>query len=208
MSKIAIFIPSLNRPDKLEPLINNIRENTKVSYKCYFVVSDNKSIEILERLGQTFFKDNGDSYINRMNFLYKNTTEPYMFMGSDDIWFTPNWDTELMKMTKEFDVIVGDDCLNPAGTMALISRKYIKKYSGCIDTPDVLFYPGYKHNYADTEQFFTARHRGVFTRCMDSKVEHRHYISGKTSFDETYSKSNNTSGYDKLLFESRQHLWQ
>jgi hypothetical protein len=128
-------------------------------------------------------------------------------MGSDDIWFTPNWDIELMKCTKESSVIVGDDCLNPNGTMALISRKYVKKYSCCIDTPDVLFYPGYKHNYADTEQFMTAKKRGVFTRCMNSKVEHRHYISGKTQIDDTYIQSNNNSEIDKNLFESRKHLW-
>lgn len=208
MSKIAIFIPSLNRPNKLEALVNNIRENTSLPYKAYFMVSDNESVKILDRLGQSFYKDCDDTrYVTRMNFLYKNTTEPYMFMGSDDICFHKNWDIEAMKVAKDYPFVVGEDMFNQHGTMAFISRKYIKKHSGCIDVPDVLFYPGYQHNYADTEQFGTAQFRGVFARCLDSVVEHQHYGSGKSSFDPTYAKSNNSSGIDKLLFESRKHLW-
>lgn len=208
MSEIAIFIPSLNRPHKLEPLIENIKENTTIPYQIYFMVSDNESVEILKRLKQKYFKDEGDTrYVTRMNFLYKHSTEPYMFMGSDDIWFHKDWDTELMKVVKDFPFVVCDDMLNPNGTMAFIDRKYIDEQSGCMDAPEVLFYPHYQHNYADTEQFETAKKRGVFARCLTSKVEHQHYVNGKSKIDDTYTRSNQYSDSDAQLFYSRRHLW-
>ncbi len=207
---IAIFIPSLNRPHRLSALVENIHEATPEPHKIYFMVSDQESQDILKELKEAYFVDEGDTrYVTRMNKLYKLTNEPFMFMGSDDILFHKGWAKEALKvMDQGYDVVVGDDLFNRNGTMALIRRSYIQKQSGCIDTPDVLFYPGYQHNYADTEQFDTARKRNVFARALDSVVEHLHFGNGKSPLDETYQRSNRFTQQDQNLYESRKHLWE
>lgn len=209
MDKTAIFIPSLNRPHKIEPLLQNIKEVTPEPHEVYFMVSDKESVNILKRKGVNFWQDKKDTrYVTRMNFMYRNTTEPYMFMGSDDIWFYPDWLTNaLRKMHEGYSVVVGDDMLNSNGTMALISRRYVDEQSCCIDTPRVLFYPDYHHDFADTEQFETAQKRGVFARAMDSIVEHQHWANDKSPKDATYELSSKYSVEDYGLFQSRKHLW-
>lgn len=208
----AIFIPSLNRPHKLKPLIDNIRETTTQPYKMYFMVSDDESKRILEEEGETYFSDpdpNDTRYVTRMNFLYRHTTEPWMMMDSDDVVHHPGWlEAALKPIGEGYHVVVVNDLFNPQGTQALITRKYVETQSGCVDIPDVLFYPGYQHQYADTEQFAVAQRRGVFARALDSIVEHHHFANNKSPMDETYEFGARTGDQDHQVFLSRQHLWQ
>lgn len=204
----AIFVPSLNRPHRIKGLVLNIREMTPEPHTIYFVVSDDESAQILDGLNVKYWFDEGDTrYVTRMNFLYKNTTEPFMFMGSDDILFHKNWLANALARMDDYSVVVGDDLLNSNGTMALIKRQYIDEQSGCVDTPKVLFYPNYGHDFADTEQFETAMRRGVFTRAHDSRVEHLHWSSNKSLKDATYELSASRSQDDLALYLSRKHLW-
>jgi hypothetical protein len=208
MDKTAIFIPSLNRPHLLKGLVLNIREMTPEPHAIYFMVSDDESIKVLDSLNVNYWRDSGDTrYVTRMNYMYKHTIEPYMFMSSDDILFHKDWLKNVLTKMDNYSVVVGDDMLNANGTMALIKRKYIDEQSGCVDTPDVLFYPGYGHDFADTEQFETAMHRGVFTRAHDSVVEHLHWSGNKSPKDATYELSAAHSKDDLALYLSRKHLW-
>lgn len=209
VNQLAIFVPSLNRPHRLESLITNIREATPELHKIYAMVSDDESANILKDLKVKFWRDDGKDtrYVTRMNYMYRHTREPFMFMGSDDVFFHQGWFSKAMNEMQDASVVIINDLLNPNGTQALIRRQYIDEQSGCMDTPGVLFYPDYGHNYADTEQFATAQHRGVLAKSEASIVEHLHWANGKSTQDETYELSNKTSGQDQKLFLSRQHLW-
>lgn len=203
-TSIAIFVPSLNRPHKLERLVNSIRENTKVKHKIYFVISDDESANILDNLGVNFWRDDGGTWIERNNFLYEQTDEPYIFLASDDLKFTPNWDIEALKVMEEVDGVVPvNDLHNPNGTSALVSRNYIQEMSCSEDTENTLVYPGYNHNYADTELFNVAKKRKRFAYAARSCVEHLHHAAGKAKFDDTYRKSDLALAEDTLLYKSR-----
>jgi hypothetical protein len=209
---VAIFIPSLNRPHFIRETIANIHATTKIPHKIYYMISDEKSKEILEELGETYFWDAGGDtrYNTRMNYMFNHTKEPLIFTGSDDVLFHDGWIFEAMRPMCEqgYQVVIVNDLFNPRGTEALITRNYINKYSGCVDTPNVLFYPGYYHIYADTEQFETAKYRGVCIKTEDSIVEHLHYTARKRQADDTYRTHDNKKGFDRELFKSRRHLWR
>lgn len=205
---IAIFTPSLNRPHRLKELVENIRQTTTVPFKLYFVVSDEESVNILDSLGVSFWVDEGGTWIERNNFMYEKTDEPYIFLGSDDLRYHPNWDIEALKVMEEVDGVVPvNDKHNPNGTSALISRNYIDTMSGCIDAKGVIAYPEYQHNYADTELFETAKSRERFRYAINSVVEHLHHAAKKAPIDDTYKKSDKTILKDKKLYDSRKHLW-
>ena len=66
-----------------------------------------------------------------MNLGYELSTEPYMFLGSDDSRFHPFWLPHAMNSMKEVDGVVSvADLYNPVGTLALVSRRYIDEESG------------------------------------------------------------------------------
>lgn len=206
--KVAILIPTLNRPHLLTGLIANIREVTPEPHEIYFMTSNKESKKIIREMGAVCFNDIGDTdLITRTNALYRLTDEPYIYTGSDDIKFHPNWLPQMMKKIKEgYHVVVPQDLLNPNGTQALISRKYIEEQSCCVDVPNVVYYPGYKHDFAETEQFETAKARGVFAR-SDAVVEHLHWVNGKNEMDEDYLTGQQNSGEGAHIYASRVHLW-
>lgn len=209
---VAILIPSHNRPHKIESLIKNIRENTKVPHQVYFCFSDDESVFIAKEL-QTVSWDSRKlglrNYTDKLNFMYHHTLESFVYAGADDIVFTPNWDTEAMKHIDAGAKVVSiNDLLNPIGTNFLAVREYLEKKGGVADMKDTFFYPDYEHNWAYDEVRFTAIKRGVYAHADTSIVEHQHYTNGKSKDDATYKYNREHDSQDKRLFESRRHLWE
>lgn len=206
---VAILIPTLNRTHLIKPLIENIRAVTPQPHKIYFTTQNPESRKIIRDMKAVLIEDEvSTDYVTRMNVMYHATDEPYVFTGSDDVVFHEGWLEPLLQAQQEgYFVAVPNDLLNPNGTQALISRKYIEEQSGCVDVPNVLFYPGYKHDFAETEQFETAKHRGVFKKCEDSVVEHMHWANGKAPHDDDYKLKESLSHTAMELYQSRVHLW-
>lgn len=131
-----------------------------------------------------------------------------IYTGSDDIRFHEGWLPKMLeKINEGYHVVVPQDLLNPNGTQALITREYIETQSCCVDVPNVVFFPGYRHCYAETEQFEVAKKRGVFAR-SDAVVEHIHWANGKSKKDEDYDAGDRNSEGSHELFLSRRNLWQ
>ena len=207
--KVAILIPTLGRPHRIAPLIDNIREVTPEPHKIYFMTSDEESTKIIKEKGAIHIPDVGNTdLITRTNALYKATTEPFVYTGSDDVLFHKGWLAELLKWSGKYSVLVPNDLLNSNGTQALISRKYVEEQSCCVDVPDVIYYPGYTHAFADNEQFETAKHRGVFKKVDTAVVEHLHPDANKSEVDETYKEAWSHSDDGYRIYMSRKHLWQ
>lgn len=205
---VAILIPHLNRTHLVKGLIENIRSTTPEEHEIYFMTKNEDSRKIIREMDAQLIEDEGNTdYVTRMNTMYRKTTEPYLFTGSDDSKFHPNWLAPLLALTKDYSVIVPDDLLNPNGTQALISRKYIEEQGGCVDCDNLLFHPEYVHDFSETEQFETAMFRGVFARCKESIVEHLHWSNGKAPHDKDYEASAQHSSHGSHLYSSRQHLW-
>lgn len=206
--KTAILIPTLNRPQYIKALIKNIREVTPEPHEIYFMTSNKETKIIARENGAICFNDVGETdLITRTNALYRLTDEPLIYTGSDDMWCHEGWLSRLIEKIKEgYEVVVPQDLLNPNGTQALITRKYIEEQSCCVDVPNVVYYPGYKHDFAETEQFEVAKKRGVFSR-SDAVVEHLHWANGKNQKDEDYLIGEKNSVGGRELYESRMHMW-
>jgi len=210
---IAVLIPTLKRPHRIAEVIQNIKD-TAPEATPYFIIEqhDTETAEAIELAGgNKIVNTRAASYAGAINTAIHLTTEPYLVMASDDLIFHPNWLPPLLELAKDFGFVGTNDLYNPDvlsgnhATHYLITREYAEL--GSIDNPDAFLHEGYIHNYTDTEAVATAIHRNQWTPCLHSHLEHRHWVWGLATQDETYAKGANTVNDDAGLFNSRRHLW-
>jgi hypothetical protein len=214
MSSTAILIPSLARASYLSVVIQNIHEATPEDHRIYFAIGDDDSRKVVEEAGERYLWDGEDPdkrYVTRMNKLIHEVVEDEVFFGSDDVVHHEGWlSAARVVMGKGYPCVVVNDLSNPNGTQALMSTDFLGE--ACFDDPEAAFHHGYFHNFADTEQFNTARIKGALARAMDSVVAHLHPHGHKTFFDNphqlrepdsTYSNAQKYWQQDAALFESR-----
>jgi hypothetical protein len=210
MADVGIFIP-LMRPHRIRLALESIRNSTRVDYRVYWMVDARatEAISILNEEGQTYFLDDGGTWGKRLNYMYEHTTEPHFFLGADDLIWHDGWYEVAMRYMNEVDGVVSVNDLQSQGdgTSPLVSRNYIDTRSGCADTPRVVIYPGYKHNFSERELYVTAQQRNCFRYARDAIVEHIHFLSGKAPHDEVYAKGDATYLEDEALFQSRHHIY-
>lgn len=191
---IDIIIPTIREPEKLQRVLLSLAQNSSIPHVIHIV-------------------RDGSTYAEAVNITYPKLTQPFFFLGSDDLVFSPGWDIELMKVIAEgYDVVGTNDLHNPevlAGVHAthyLVSKDYIEKEGGVIDKSYPVLY-NYKHNYCDTEFIETAKARGVFKPCLTSIVEHIHWAWGLAPVDAVYEKGRLSNEEDRATFNSRRNLW-
>lgn len=213
----AILIPSLNRASYLSDVAHNIHDVTTEDHRIYWCVGEDDSVGVLNDISEDMLFDGKDPdkrYVTRMNKLIHHVEEDEIFFGSDDVVHHHDWLTAARSvMDQGYDVVVVNDLSNPNGTQALMRTDYLS--SACFDDPDAAFHYGYAHNFADTEQFNTARLQGKLARAMDSVVAHLH-PHGHTAYfdnphekrapDSTYINSQATWAQDGELFGQRMRL--
>lgn len=211
---LDIIIPTFKRPHSLERASKNAHENTKCKHTLTFVVEpeDQESIDKINELGEKLLISKyPGNHTGAANTAYEETKEPFFIIANDDFNFHYGWDEPaLEKMKDETIGVVGlnDGKSQRFTTITLVRRKYIQEHSGVMDMPNTLYYPGYNHNYVDTEFSNTAMKRNMFAICPESVVEHMHWAFGKAQMDPTYEKSNKTTSQDAHTYSQRQHLWQ
>ncbi len=208
---IAVVIPTYHRPQALEGVVKNVHEATSIKHTIYFVSEpdDQATIDEVKRLKQKLIINKfPGTHTGAANTAYLETTEPFFMIANDDFTFHKGWDISAIKAIEGFGVCGVNDGTNQNFTaITLVRRSYIEKQSGAVDQENILYHPGYHHNYVDTEFSQTAKSRGQFTSCPESLVEHRHYSFGKSPMDETYKKTLIGVNSDQALYESRKHLW-
>jgi hypothetical protein len=130
-----------------------------------------------------------------------------MFFGSDDVTHHEGWLEKALTVLQTSAVVVVNDWKNQNGTQALMRRDYLER--AVFDAPGLAFHPGYRHNFADNEQFSTAMFNGEFARALDSVVEHHHPLFGGADaapWDATYRNASHGWDHDAALFQSRMAL--
>lgn len=212
--RTAILIPSLNRPQLLARLIDNIGRSTPEPHYIYLMVSDDESVSIARKAGVDYHDDSWREdrrYVTRMNQMVHElrTDTGWVFFGSDDVDFKPGWLGNALRVGESLNkaVIVGNDLRNRNGTMALMRTDYLSR--SVYDEPGNAFYSGYMHNFADTEQFDTATLQGEFARAMHSEVEHLNPVfrhSRSIPYDPTYALSDHGKEQDRALYLQRKPL--
>lgn len=208
MDETAILIPAM-RKQFFERIVSNIEETTPEPHRIVWMVGTDADAAELDRLGQFYFRDNGGTWGSRLNHMYHNTSEPYIFLGADDLKWHPRWLEHAMTIMRRIDGVVSvNDQWQSYGTSALVSRNYITTMSGTMDEDDTLIHPGYTHHGSETELFETAAKRGRYAYCTESVVEHLHFILGKSEDDEVYALGASRTVENVTLYQKRRHLWQ
>ena len=207
---VGILIPSLDRPQNLRKLIKNIHETAGYPHKLHFCVSDKKSMNILVKLQEDFIIDDGGeeaTFANRVNYLYSETDERLFYFCGDDDSHYPGWLATMMSCLQDgIDVVVAK-----CNHVTLQRRSYIEQRSGCVDTPNVVCYPGYKHNFVEVEYICTANMRRVATWCPVETVEHHRWRDdgtdcfAKAKYDDTYARGDAGWEHDLAVFNDREH---
>jgi cellulose synthase/poly-beta-1,6-N-acetylglucosamine synthase-like glycosyltransferase len=207
----AIFIPSLSRPARLEQVLRSIHDNTPEGHGVYVVVDqdDLTSQRVCQAHLVRYWMDDAGWYWPRLQFLYEQTFEPWIFIGQDDIVFSPDWLSRCFAHADDtVAVVTPSDGHNPMGTSFLVRRAYIAAHGGHMGFPGRLHHPDYRHNFTDLEFIETAEARGVHARATDVLVEHQHVDWGNAPDDESYQRVRPHWMHDAQLFESRRHLWE
>ena len=211
MSEVGILVPVLDRPHRIEPLLQSIAAATDVPYQVYFGASDQPSIDEIRRLGaQLVIDEGGDegSYAKRINRLFRASSEPYVLLAADDLDFRPGWFFAARRVADQINGVVAvNDLYSVAGVHFLVTRDYIETLGGCVGEPGVVLHEGYRHAYCDDEMRATATARGRFGYASDSIIEHLHPGAGKSQTDHVYQIGAASMSQGQSVFLSRTHLW-
>lgn len=218
---IAVLVPVLGRPGRVEPLVASLEAASAViPCTAYFLVSqgDGAELEAVRRSGSKAIEVGWPAgkadYARKMNLGVAETDEPFVFFGADDLHFHPGWAERAVAAWYETQccVIGTNDMGNSRvtqgdhSTHSLVDRDYLACH-GTIDEPGRLLHEGYWHNFVDDEFIQTAKARGTYYQAKDSRVEHLHPDWGKGPQDATYRRGKEHFNDDRRHFQSRQPLW-
>lgn len=169
---------------------------------------DSVSIELLRpnRIGD---------YARKINRGYLVSSEPFLFLGADDLAFRPGWlAAGLAPFADPAIGVVGTQDLAPTerarsgehATHVLVRRRYVDEL-GTIDEPGKILHESYPHEYVDDELVGTAKARGAWHFAGDSVVEHLHPSWGKAPTDALYRDQARRMAIGRRIFERRRPLW-
>lgn len=216
--EIAVLIPVLGRPHRVEPLLASLDETT--GHDCWplFLVSphDEEEIAAVEATGVDMLQVDwaaGGDYARKMNAGFAHTETPFVFLAADDLRFRPDWAERAIATWEATGAgVVGTNDLGNSrvisgehATHSLVERAYGQL--GTIDDPGRLLHEGYWHNFVDDELVGTAKHRGAYAAAGDSVVEHLHPNWGKSERDGTYLLAEAHFEADRLHFDRRRPSW-
>lgn len=217
MAVIDVLVPVLRRPQNAARLYSSLRDATAAEYRLLFLCSpgDNDEIEACIQTGADVivvdFDPGPGDYARKMNAGFRLSLSEWVFLGADDIEFSPGWLSEALAQTGS--VIGTNDMANGSvkrgefSTHMLVSRRYVMAEGASADGPGILCHEGYDHNFPDREICGLARHRGEWAFARHSIVRHRHPLWQTAPDDSTYQKSLRHFHQDQRLFWSRSHLW-
>lgn len=212
--QVAVLIPTLRRAFRLRAVANNVMQSDSRCVPVFICeAEDEESIETVDQIegAQLVINVRARSYAGAINTAVAWMDSDWFFLGSDDLDFRAGWLDSALAVADGFDVVGTNDLHNPEvlngthSTHSLVRGSYAR--NGCVDVPDVCLFEGYRHNWCDTEFIATASARGVFVPCLDSVVEHLHWVWGNNVMDSTYDKGRLSEGLDRQLFSERQKLW-
>ena len=217
MSDVAVLVPMLGRPHRVEPLLESITATTPGARVLFLLSTGDVAVhEAVTVAGADHLDIDGPScgdYARKINTGLRHTVEPLLFLGADDLRFHPGWlEAATAKLAPGVGVVGTNDLGSPrviAGnhaTHSLVTRDYAERF-GTIDEPGKILHEGYPHEYVDDELVGTAKHRGAWAFAVDSHVEHLHPAWGKAPTDGMYQRQRSRMAAGRPLYEARKHLW-
>ena len=217
---IDVLVPVLGRPGNAQRLVDSFLAFSGPQDAIHFICSpgDDAQIESCLQTGHhTLIVDfplGRADYARKMNYGFRNTFRPFLFLGSDDIEFTEGWSERAFARMDGNSVVATNDAANQQvkrgqfGTHCLVRRSYVEEEGATADfEPGVLIHEGYDHNFVDRELCHLAEHRNQYAFAKDAIVKHHHPLFSRTPTDATYKRGMSNFHADRKLFYSRAHLW-
>lgn len=217
---VAVVVPVLARPHRVKPLLMSFRISTKAEdARLYFVAQSSDRAEVAairaEGMEPLLVEDCDRSWAKKINRGYERTTEPWLLLGADDLWFHPGWIDVVRTALRTHPGVIGTNDLGNRMTMIgthsthpLVRRLYAK-ICGTADERGKVVHEGYDHNFPDTELGATARGRGLYVHRTDCIIEHLHPNWGKGKQDHVYARGQSQIRQDNALYvrRGRQFGW-
>lgn len=221
---IDVITPTLWRSDRLAVYAHNVHEATAAEHVVTFVAEadDQATLDVVGYLQSVdasirlVVNDRAKSCLGAFNAGVAASTEPFWFASGDDVRFHAGWDALcLAKMNAETWVVGTNDLYNPnvtrgrAATHFLVDRRFSDSIGGTYDeTPGVVAWEGYGHDYFDWELVEVAKAHGRWAPCLESVVEHRHWAFKQSRRDATYERNLSMCEGDRALHDRRRAEWE
>lgn len=213
---LDIYIPTFGRGDRLVNYVKHIEETTPGA-NIVLILEERDGLsreEAAKTNAIRIINDRPSTYAGAINSAYEAMDSDLFFAGADDLKFYPGWyEAALKEMTGKTMVVGTNDLHNQEVTSGvhathyLVRGKYIRSMSGTIDQSAPVLPEVYDHNWTDREFIGTAKFRGVFKPCLESIVEHLHFVWGLAPMDDTYRKSRAFVNEDQRVYEQRRTQW-
>jgi hypothetical protein len=219
VADIAILIPVLGRPERVTPLLDSLGRTETWTVRPVFIASPEDSSQLVELEASGFaylvagWRSGPGDYARKINLAIRETREPWVFTGADDLCFCHDWAVEALAVHAQTQArVIGTNDLGNSqvqsgmfGTHCIVRRDYAEL--GTIDGQPGLLHEGYDHNFVDRELADTARYREAWAYAERSMVEHLHPHWGLAELDATYQKGQARFREDAALYQSRVKLW-
>lgn len=210
---VVVLIPVLRRPHRVQPVLDSVMASTDRARVLFIATrGDEAEIQAAQDAGAELLLVNQMEYAPKINQGVRETSEPLVFLGADDLHFHPGWLEAAEALLSDTVGLVGtqDQCNGRVirgehATHMLLARWYCEL--GTIDEPGKVLHEGYLHEWVDDECVATARHRGAWAFADDSIVEHLHPDVLKAPVDALYADRRRRMWYGRRIFDRRKHLW-
>jgi len=151
------------------------------------------------------------NFAKKTNLAYRESEEPWIFCGADDLLFEPGWDEAALQVAEQHraGVTGTNDTANALvkkglhATHSLIRRSYIEEQGGTFDGTGEIYSETYDHQWTDSELVETAKLRRQWAFARDSLVRHLHPHWGTAEMDWVYEKGQRATKEDFALYVQR-----
>lgn len=211
MTNVAVIVPVVGRPQNAARFMESfVASEAHANVWAVAHRADQASIAAWSNAGALVLEQNGHTFAEKVNYGYRNTVEPWLFLVGDDVKFHPRWLTNaLIVGSSRYDVIGTNDLgtlrvqTGEHATHMLIRRDYVDRYGASWDGPGVVCHEGYHHWYVDDEIVTVAKQRLAWVSAESSVVEHLHPLFGKGEHDAIYELGQSQADADRATFEDR-----
>ena len=204
--RISLIHPSRNRPEQAAETAKHWLSNMfSVLNLADYVLSIDNSDKTVNQYkehfmdGFTIVESDNNNVVEAANNGAKQAKGDILVLVSDDFECYPDWDIDLINHYTEHknNVLKTNDGLQEwIVTLPIMDREY---YNSC----GYIYYPEYKHMFADTEMTHKAELEGKLYKRMDLLFKHNHYTQGETKKDEVNDKANATWEHGEKIYLER-----
>lgn len=211
MTDVDVLVPVMHRPQNAAPFMESLRASG-ADVHVWAIVNheDPDTCKAWIDAGGFVLETDTVTFAAKVNYAYRHTNSPWIFLVGDDVAFHPGWlATALAAAGSQYNVIGTNDLgtmrvqRGEHATHMLVRRSYIDTVGASWDGPGVVCHEGFAHWYVDDEIVTAAKQRHVWVSATTSIVEHRHPYFGKATMDDVYVLGQANAQRDWVVFADR-----